>query len=373
MRRLPISYLRPGMRVARAVFSSTGQLLINRGVILSDGIIRRLGLLGVPSLYVEDGPDLPVEDVISDETRQKAIQQVRELFVTAQEETRPLSRALVLAENLARTVGEIIEQLLGRPDVVVNLTDIRAWDDYTFGHSVNVCVLSLLTGVRLGLTRPQLTALGLGAILHDLGKVRVPLPVLQKPGSLTPEEFELVKQHAEWGYRMAKELTEAGPLAAIIPLQHHERYNGNGYPKGLKAGEIHAFAVICGLADVFDALTADRIYRPAFPVHEAYEYLAGSGNHLFDHRLLCAFLENLALYPTGTPVMLSTGEVAVVVKTTRGLPRTPLVRVVLDREGRPVPPYELDLAQFPDLVITRVLPPEEAARLPALSAAEAAG
>jgi HD-GYP domain-containing protein (c-di-GMP phosphodiesterase class II) len=362
------------MRVARPVFSSTGHVLVNRGLILTEGIIRRLGLLGVPALYIEDGPDfdLPAEDVICEETRQQAVQQVRELFLAAQEDSAHLSRALLAAESLARTVEEIADELLARPEVVVNLTDIRAWDDYTFGHSVNVCVLSLLAGANLGLTRPQLYNLGLGAVLHDLGKVYVPQPVLQKPGSLTPEEFELVKRHAEWGHRLAREIAGAGTLAALIPLQHHERYNGQGYPQGIKGDEIHDFAVICGLADVFDALTAERVYRPAYPVHEAYEYLAGSGNLLFEHRLLCAFLDNLALYPTGTPVLLSTGEVAVVVKTTRGLARTPLVRVVLDPEGQPVTPYDLDLARHPDRVITRVLSPEEAAQLPNSSGSPAA-
>ncbi|MDH7574100.1 MAG: HD domain-containing protein, partial [Clostridia bacterium] len=228
MRRLPISCLRPGMRVARPVFSSTGHVLVNRGLILTEGIIRRLGLLGVPALYIEDGPDfdLPAEDVICEETRQQAVQQVRELFLAAQEDSAHLSRALLAAESLARTVEEIADELLARPEVVVNLTDIRAWDDYTFGHSVNVCVLSLLAGANLGLTRPQLYNLGLGAVLHDLGKVYVPQPVLQKPGSLTPEEFELVKRHAEWGHRLAREIAGAGTLAALIPLQHHERYNG---------------------------------------------------------------------------------------------------------------------------------------------------
>lgn len=350
------------MRVVQPVYSSSGHLLINKGVPLTDGMIKRLATLGVPSLYVEDSyaVDLPLEDVISKETRLKAIQQVRELFAGEAKEPGSLRRAFARVEEIARTVHEITDQLLANPEAVVNLTDIRTWDDYTFGHSVNVCVLSLLTGITLGFSSTELFHLGLGAVLHDLGKVWVPQGILQKPGSLTVQEFELVKQHPEWGYEMTREMDEVSRLAATVLLEHHERYNGQGYPRGLKAAEIHDFAAICGLADVFDALTADRVYRPAVPVHEAYEYLAGSGDYLFDYRLVRAFLENLALYPTGTLVRLSTGEVAVVVKTVRGLARFPLVKVVLDAEGRRVEPYELFLAECQDVVITEVISPEEA-------------
>lgn len=366
MRRLPISHLRPGMVVAWPVYSSSGQLLVNKGVRLTAGIIERLVQLGIPALYIADGytDDLAVEDVISEQTRLKAIQQVRELLTEEDHGAHSLGRVFYKVERLARTVNEIIEELLAKRHVVVNLTDIRAVDDYTFGHSVNVCVLSLLTGLTLSYNRAELFHLGLGAIMHDLGKVRVPKEILQKPGPLTGEEFALMKRHAEWGHEMLRAVADVSRLAALIPLQHHERYAGQGYPAGLKGKDIHDFAAICGLANVFDAITADRVYRRAAPVHEAYEYLAGSGNYLFDYRLLCAFLENIALYPTGTMVRLSTGEVAVVVETRRGMPRRPKVRVLCDAAGRPLDPFELDLAAQTNVVITEVLGEDKAPPLP---------
>ncbi|MBC7084717.1 MAG: HD domain-containing protein, partial [Firmicutes bacterium] len=193
------------MRVARPLYSSSGTLLINRGVVLTAGIIRRLVELGVPGLYIEDGLalDLPVEDVIRDETRLKAVQQVRELL-TAENGAERLQRALVRVEKIARTIDEIIDELLAKKDLVVNLTDIRTWDDYTFCHSVNVCVLSLLTGLTLGLSRADLFHLGMGTILHDLGKVKVPRDILNKATRLTDEEFSVIKRHTQWGYQMAQ-------------------------------------------------------------------------------------------------------------------------------------------------------------------------
>lgn len=348
------------MRVARPLYSSSGTLLINRGVVLTAGIIRRLVELGVPGLYIEDGLalDLPVEDVIRDETRLKAVQQVRELL-TAENGAERLQRALVRVEKIARTIDEIIDELLAKKDLVVNLTDIRTWDDYTFCHSVNVCVLSLLTGLTLGLSRADLFHLGMGTILHDLGKVKVPRDILNKATRLTDEEFSVIKRHTQWGYQMAQEIATVSRLAATIPLQHHERYQGQGYPGGLQGAEIHDLAAICGIADVFDALTADRIYRPAVPVHEAYEYLAATGGYLFDYRLVRAFLENVAPYPAGTLVRLSTGEVALVVRTRRGKPKCPLVRVFLAADGRRLAPYELDLAEETQVYIGEVIPGDQ--------------
>lgn len=365
MRRLPVRYLQPGMVVGRPVYSSTGQLLINRGVRLTRRIIERLVELGIPALYVLDAytGDSAAEDIIAEETRLKAIQQVRELLAEGEPGSSRLRQIIHKVEKLSQTVNEIIDQLLAKPNLVVNLTDIRAVDDYTFGHSVNVCVLSLLTGLTLGYNRSELFHLGLGAIMHDLGKVKVPKEILQKPGPLSEEEFAVMQRHAEWGHEILRATATVSRLAALIPLQHHERYAGQGYPAGLKGRDIHNFAAICGLADVFDAITADRVYRQAAPVHEAYEYLAGAGDYLFDHRLVCAFLENIALYPTGTMVRLSTGEVAVVVETRRGMPRQPKVKVLFDAEGQPLDPFELDLAERANVVITEVLAEEKTALL----------
>lgn len=354
MRRLPIDNLKPCMRVARAVYSASGQLLVNTGTKLTPGIIERLRAMGIPALYVEDsrGCDVPVEDVISQETRSKAVRQVKELLEEEGNGQAGSVRAIIQVRELAKTVEEIIEELLAKKDLVVNLTDIRALDDYTFGHSVNVCVLSLLTGISMSYSRDELLHLGLGAIMHDLGKTKVPPAILQKPAPLTPEEFDIIRQHPEWGYRLIQALNEVSSQAAVVPLQHHERFAGQGYPKGLQGKEIHPFGAICGVADVFDALTADRVYKKAAPVHEAFELIAGSGNHLFAYPVVRAFLENVAAYPTGTLVRLSSGETGVTIKTLRGMALRPVVRVLYDAAGAAVEPYEVSLAERRDVVIT---------------------
>ena len=149
------------------------------------------------------------------------------------------SISYVLNESKIRDIVEnILENILSRNDVVVSLTDIRSFDDYTYGHSVNVCVLSLITGNALGLSQKSLTQLGIGAILHDIGKVLTPKEILNKPGNLTEEEFEIIKRHTEEGYNLVRAKKNISNLAASVIYEHHERVNGTGYPRGIRAEEI---------------------------------------------------------------------------------------------------------------------------------------
>lgn len=345
------------MKVGRPVYNSRGQLLLAAGTVLNRRNILRLKSLGIPALYIDDGllPDVTVDDVISDDIRVQAMRQVRRLL-EAEAQDLPVGRAIVKVREMAQTVNEIIDQLLNHASLVVNLVDIRSLDDYTFGHSVNVCVLSLLTGITLGYNRAKLFHLGMGALLHDVGKVRIPREILNKPGSLTREEFNVVKEHTVYGYEMLQRLPDVSPMAARIAYQHHERHQGQGYPQGLREDEIHEFARITAVADVFDALTADRVYRRAFPVHEAYEMIAGSGNFLFDFNVVRAFLQNVAAYPAGTIVALSNGEIGVVVETRRGLTLCPRVRILFEAGGTPVTEVrERFLAEERTVTVVRVL------------------
>lgn len=336
MRRLAVAKLVPGMRVGRSVYGKDGQIWLAKGALLTHRYIERLRELQVPVIYVDDGfvEDLEVKDVVSEETRQRAVQQMKALFLEAET---PKAMVINPPVSIYRTVEEIVQQVLANADVMYNLMDIRAEDDYLFYHSVNVCLLSVMAGVTLGWSRDQLGELALGAPLHDIGKVRVPPEILRKPGSLTKREFDEVKKHTVYGYEMLRNLETARKIAR----SHHERLNGQGYPDGLQAGDISHDVQLTGIADIYDALTADRIYRQAYQPYEAYEMLAGTGDFWFDHKLVVAFLYNIAAFPVGSVVRLGSGAVAVVLQSQPGLSLHPRVRVLVEPTGlRPASPPE---------------------------------
>jgi len=357
VRRVAITSLLSGMKVGHNIYNSRGETLISRGVILNKRYIDSLKKLGIPALYIIDDslPDFFVQDVIDERSRVAAIKLTRSILNGQNTSESPLDKAVV--SDSKKVVNDIIDQLLDNPSLMVNLVDIRSIDDYLFGHSVNVCVLSLVTGVSLGYDKTKLMNLGMGALMHDMGKTLVPPHILNKPGSLTESEFNVVKRHSEYGYTiLASNEAYVRKLYALIALQHHERYNGEGYPKGLQGGSIHVFSQIVGIADVYDAMTADRVYRKAYPPNEVFEMLAGSGDFLFDYKLVLAFLSNIAAYPAGSIIKLSSNEIAVVVETPKGYPLYPRVKVLYDSTGNKLQePLDIDLSLQNNLTVIKVL------------------
>lgn len=365
VRRVSLSALKEGTQVGRNVYSAGGQMLLAAGQRLTSRTIARLAELGFTGIYVEDelAPDVAPADIITEDTRVQATRLLASIWDQGQNHTG--EGKVLAAEAIREVVARIVGELLLQPRIMVDLCDIRSHDDYTFTHSVNVAVLALVTGIALGHPYSTLHNLGTGALLHDVGKIDIPLPILNKPGALTAEEYEFVKCHAAFGAEIVAGQGGFGPMVTKIVLQHHERYGGQGYPTGMKYKDISPFAAITGIADTYDAMTADRVYRRAHQPHEAYEFLAGSGNHLFDFNLVSHFLRHVAAYPAGTVVELSDRTVAVVTGNQPGQGTRPRVRVLWDSLGRRLrPPREVDLAEEITLTVTRALDEEEVAGLP---------
>jgi HD-GYP domain-containing protein (c-di-GMP phosphodiesterase class II) len=361
VRKIPVKYLQPGMVVARTVYSDDGFILLGSGSIIKKRYIYQLEKFNITSIYVEDAllPDVEVEDVISEKTRIEAVKTVKDMLNTIKREANSGRFIIVHSKKLAKTIQNIIRDILSNKLLMVNLMDIRSTDSYTFAHSVNVAVLSILTGVAMGLSESCLYHLGIGAILHDVGKVFIPGEILNKPSALTPGEYKVIKRHSEFGLSIVEKHPQISALSKRIIYEHHERFDGTGYPQGLKGSDIHPFSQIVGMADMFDALTADRIYRKGFLPNEAYELLAGSGGRLFDYELVKVFLSHIAAYPVGTVVRLNTGEMGIVVDTPKGLSTRPTVRILFQQDRLVKEPYEIKLAENLRVLISDVINEEE--------------
>ncbi len=357
MRKVPVWALQPGMKTGRAVYDDKGMMLLNTQVIIKSKYIQNLKMLGVSSIYVEDKiiPDVSIEDVILDETRLKAQTMVRDILENIEKQPqKALPRVLFAKSSCSDTVDSIVDQLLRNKNLVINLSDIRTSDGYTFSHSVNVAVLAVTAGISLKYSRYKLKELALGALLHDLGKVRIPKVILNKKSRLTPEEYAEIKKHPRLGYETVRTQDFIHSASCMTVHQHHERINGKGYPEGLKDGQIHPFARIAAVVDVYDALVADRPYRKAMPPHKALEILESGGDE-YDMDVLYNFMQHVAAYPIGNIVGLSSGEVGVVVHNTVGFPWRPKVRVLAFKEGTEiVKPYEVDLMEKIDVVVDRL-------------------
>ncbi|PKL46361.1 MAG: phosphodiesterase [Candidatus Riflebacteria bacterium HGW-Riflebacteria-2] len=248
---------------------------------------------------------------------------------------------------------KLVDEVLQQPDAIMNLMDIKSFDDYTFTHNINVATISLLIGLALKLPREEMDDLGIGALLHDVGKLKIPLSILNKDGKLTDQEFMEMKSHPTYGYEILSKSKGIPERARMVALQHHEKFQGGGYPRHLKGIEISLFGRICAVADVYDALTTDRPYRVAMTPYEAMKILTSGMDNHFDPKILGAFIRKFSLYPAGSLVSLNDGTVALVLKNNPSSVIRPVIKIVADSAGRRLKErVEVNLLEYKDLFIT---------------------
>lgn len=355
MRLVATNSVESGTILAKAIYNEKGNILLKEGVALKEPMIQRLQSLGISYIFISESGTEDIEYVgtLSDHTRREAIQNINTTFQEIQHGPK-LTNSFVI-EKASRRFSEIIRTLLseikGQKGLLNLLADAFSYDNYIFAHSLNVTLYALAIGMELKLKTKELELLGLGALFHDIGKVKVPLDVLLKPGQLSNDEFTAIKRHAEEGFELLRKVHTIPLLVAHCAYQHHERINGSGYPRGLQGADIHDFGKILAVADVYDAVTSNRVYRKAMLPHEGLEILyAGSGT-LFDQRVIEAFRLAVAIYPVGISVVLSDGRKGIVCAQNTGFGDRPRVRI-MEENGAKVTPYEVDMKKELHLVIS---------------------
>lgn len=347
MRLISTSMLKPNMILAKSIYYNDC-LILRDGQKDIDRFVKQLYNMGIEYVYIEDSKSKGIEipDAISQETRvscKLALRKTMEDF--EKNSTMDLT-------GISNAIEEIINDILSNPDIQVSLNDISAADDYTFAHSVSTTVYSLLIAKQLNYSDYMMKKLAMGTILHDVGKVFLDEKVLFKKDPLTLEEFEYVKSHAELGYKALQKCVHLTELSRIVTLLHHERMDGSGYPKGVDASELHEFARIVAIADVYDALTTDRCYRKKWTASKSVDYLIEYADTKFDANMVSLFIQQIAIFPNGSMVRLSNDFVAIVKEQNRSAPFRPIVRVIKDERGYDIDMYEIDLLK--ELSITIV-------------------
>lgn len=238
-------------------------------------------------------------------------------------------------DSVKLVVSELVESIIKNPDTMIWLSHLKDKDEYTAIHSVNVCILSLTFGRTIKLSESELNILGLGALLLDIGKSKIPEDILKKTGALTENEFMLMKAHAFLGYATLDGNKNIPKESLEIVLNHHERLNGKGYPNGRRGDEISKLTRIVSIVDAFDAMTSDRCYKDAFQPQHALNEIYNMAPDEFDQELVEGFIKCIGIYPVGSIVLLNTGHTGVVVKLNETNRLKPIVGLALNRKKEP--------------------------------------
>ena len=357
MKLIPLEQAKPGDVIAKNVYDFNGTMLLSRGVVLQQKYIDKLASMGYLMVYIEDEmlSDVQMEEVVSEDKRRKTVVAVRESFQKI-EESKANERFDKETKKAKEAIDSIIDDLIDKKNVLISLIDLKSYDDYLYTHSVNVCILSGMIAMGMKLPMNKVRCIMLGALFHDVGRIKIDKKIWNKAGRLTEEEMNLVKTHPEVGYEIC---TKYGILTAVegmAVLQHHEKLDGSGYPDGRTEEEIHLFGKIVALADVYDALTTDRPFRKRLRVHEALEYINSMKGVFFYREAVESLKSFIAPYPIGIIVMLNTGERAFVIKENVKAPLRPVIRVFNDGKSLKIGHIcDIDLSIEPNKKIVRVL------------------
>ncbi|KJZ94825.1 HD-GYP domain-containing protein, partial [Clostridium sp. IBUN13A] len=355
MRLVPLECIRENSLLGKNIYTADGRVLLRAGVELTSIRLKKIKDLKIFSLYIIDEySSAEIEDVIKPELRQKSISVIKEVFSDIERissvhkfEKRKLSEysqkeqnyfnsinqvAEELLENVFNSINQVAEELLenvlSNKNVLLSLVDIKNMDNYTYAHCVNVAVISIIIGISLSLSKQNLIYLCMGALVHDIGKAFIPHEILQKPGKLTTEEFQVIKDHPKLGYDFLTQFYSLSAHIKLIVLQHHERFDGLGYPDGTTGNKISYLARIVSIADVYDALTSDRPYKRAMCPSDALEYIMSNAGTLFDYDIVNVFCKVIIPYPKGTIVSLSNGDIGIVEETLPNFPLRPIVKII---------------------------------------------
>lgn len=395
LKKIAVADVRPGMYVVDMGLSwlENPYLYTQEGLLQSErdiAGIRAEGYLEVfidtrRSLIEEDTAGLTDEELISGEVqRTLAAEEALAPLIPLSEEMGEAREVYAQSVSFARDAMEsmrksgvvdvaasepLVEDVLAsvtrNANALVGLTKLRASDEYTYAHCINVSVLSVVFGRHLGFGELTLRRLGMAGLFHDLGKSLVPEGILNSPRKLSPQEFDVMRQHPQLGYDQVCNANNIPEEVCLGMLEHHEKYNGLGYPRGLAGENISVIGRILAVADVYDALTSRRVYKEAMLPHKALGLMYGMRGQDFFPGMVERFIRCIGIYPVGSVVELNTGHRAVVAEVSLREPLQPRVLVVRDPRGRPCASRSLSLAGQTAVRIAACLDPREAGIDPA--------
>lgn len=331
---VPEANLKSGMRLASDITlidcDYSDASLLKKNKILTDYLINKLRMFNIRGVYIDDGikNKIEIKKLLEDSLEGEAISAVKEIFTVCKKQNKILDMENI--EQLQKISLNLVETITRDNNISIGITDLQTYDNNTYYHSLSVAVLSLAIGTALNFDKDELIELGMSALLHDIGKINIPHDIIDKPTKLTNEEYEIVKNHPRLGGNIVSSNISITDKSYNGIIAHHEKYDGTGYPRGLKGDDIPLFGRIIAIADVYDALTGNRSYRKPIKPSEAIEYVMGGCGTFFDHKMVSAFLKKISPYPIGMTVKLSNNKIAIVIKENHNNPLRPKVQLIDD-------------------------------------------
>jgi HD-GYP domain-containing protein (c-di-GMP phosphodiesterase class II) len=339
MRLVEFNDLSEEMTLAHNVYGLTGEVLAKKGNIVSSKLKSRLSSYNIPYLYINDccSEDISVQCAVHSSIRNEATQNIKKLYAAIL--SRNTTSYPQLMQNCLASVDKIVNDIISQKIDLYDVFDIKLVENYSYQHPVNVMIISLIIGKDLNLNALELYKLGIGAFLFDVGKMFIPKDILYKTGKYSDAEYKLMQTHTRKGYDFAKEEFYLPMKSYLAILQHHERYDGAGYPTQKAGKEISEFGRIVAIADVYDALTSKRDYREAMPPAFAFKTVIQEANKAFDPDFIKVFLRRVSPYPVGLTLTLADGRKGVVYKNYLGNPFSPSIKIIQEAGQKLSNPY----------------------------------
>ena len=313
MRYISLENITNDMVLAQNIKDEFGRVLITKGAKLSKQKKKKLENFDIAGVYIDDewSADIFIEPVVDETLAKKSIKALKEMNLDA----------------VSNCAAEIVDKLMGADDYIHDMETIKAYDENTFEHCINVAITAVTMGIGLGYNYYRLKNLAVGSLMHDIGKQLVPVDIINKKGRLTDAEMQVVKEHPTYGYNILSKEINAYSSTREIVHQHHENWDGSGYPRGLKGEEIYELAMVTHVCDVFDALISKRSYKEAFTYHTAIEILKEGTDTMFQPEFVEAFFKYVPVYHKGSEVQLTNGDTALVYKNNRGDMLEPIIKL----------------------------------------------
>lgn len=301
--------------------------LVENGQELTERMIERLSQRNLPGVYIdtEFSDDIRPEEIYDPKVKREMNTKMSSCF---KEYSSSVFLSLPSIKNINSVIDDIMNSIFESSECLLNVIQIEDYDNYTFNHSLDVATISVLVGMKIHLSGNCLRHLAMAGLLHDVGKLEVPIEIINKKAALLPEELDLIKEHADLAYTRLNGSPQIPSAVTQAIHSHHEKYDGTGYSRGLVGKEIPLYSRILALADVYDALTSQRPYRKAWMPHEAIEYMLGNSGAHFDPNLLDTFLKTVLPYPVGVVLQLSNQEICVVIKNNPDFQTRPIVKII---------------------------------------------